>query len=148
MVSRAAIVCAVAIPLAAADLVWTDLATTPGWAYHARSPGWLALSIALLLGAFVLARIPSDAVLVASGVMAGGVLGNALAAILHGLRVPNPIVATAGDAVIAFNLADVFTTTGTLALTVALAVVLVRNRHLLGARSDARATLARAFRRR
>ena len=134
---------AVAVPLAAVDLLWTGLSTTPSWAYHTRSPGWLALSIALVLSAFALARVPSDAVLVATGVMTGGVLGNTLAAVSNGLRVPNPIVATAGNAVIAFNLADVFTTAGTLALTVALAVVLIRHRHLVATRDEARATVAR-----
>lgn len=136
-------VLAVALPLAAVDLLWTGLAKTPSWAYHTRSPGWLALSIALVLGALVLARVPSDFVLLAAGVMAGGVLGNTLSAVSHGLRVPNPIVANAGSTVIAFNLADVFTTAGTLALTAALAVVLVRHRHLVATREDARATVAR-----
>jgi lipoprotein signal peptidase len=136
-------VLAVALPLAAVDLLWSGLSTTPSWAYHTRSPGWLALSMALVLSAFALARIPSDAVLVATGVMTGGVLGNALSAVSNGLRVPNPIVATAGNAVIAFNPADVFTTAGTLALTVALAVLLIRHRHLVETREDARAAVAR-----
>lgn len=141
--NRTAVVVAVAFPLAAVDLAWTVFSPTPSWAYHTRSPGWLALSIALVLAAFALARVPSDSVMLATGVMVGGVLGNTLAAVSNGLRVPNPIVASAGNAVIAFNPADVFTTAGTLALTAALSVVLVRHRHLVATRADARATVAR-----
>ena len=145
---RVAIVLAVALPLAAADLVWKDIATTPHWAYHTRSPAWLGLSIGLILAAIAVARVPSVVVPLAAGVMAGGVLGNALSAAWNGLRVPNPIVASSQDAVIAFNLADVFTTTGILALTASLAVALVRHRRLLPTRQAARAMWARALQRR
>ena len=145
---RVAIVLALALPLAAADLVWKSIETTPSWAYHARSPAWLALSIGLVLVAFAITRVPSMAVPPAAGVMAGGVLGNALSAAWNGLRVPNPIVFSSGNAVVAFNLADVFTTTGILAVTTVLGVSLIRHRYLLPTRQEARAMWARALHRR
>lgn len=148
VVRRAAIVLAVALPLAAADLVWKGLATTPSWAYHTRSPAWLVLSASLVLLAVGLAWIRLAALPLFAGVMAGGVLGNALSASWNGLRVPNPIVASAGEAVIAFNLADVFTAVGILSLTGSLALVLVRNRNVLPTPREARAMCADAFRRR
>jgi len=146
-VHRVALVLIVALPLAAADLVWKQLATTPAWAYHARSPGWLALSLGLVAGALLAARLRSIVSVVAAGVMAGGVLGNALSAAWNGLRVPDPIIVMPGQrAVIAFNLADVFTTVGILSLTAALAGVLFRNRDLLPTHAEARVALRRRVR--
>ena len=145
---RVAIVLGFALPLAAVDLAWKSIATTPAWAYHPRSIGWLALSIALFLGTLTVARIPSAIALVAAGVMAGGVLGNALSAIANGLRVPDPIIAYTSHTVIAFNPADVFTTLGTLALTATLGVTLIRNRHLLPTRQQVAERWSRALSRR
>ena len=134
---RAALVLIVALPLTAADLVWKHVATTPAWAYHPRGPGWLALSVGLVGAALVAARLPSLGSVVAAGVMAGGVLGNAISAAWNNLRVPDPIVVMPGqNAVIAFNLADVFTTIGILALTAGLAGAVVRHRHLLPTREE------------
>jgi lipoprotein signal peptidase len=129
--TRQATVLAVALPLAVADLVWKGVATTPAWAYHPRSPGWLLLCLLLVIGALVVVRVPSAVVPLAAGLLAGGVLGNALSAAWNGLRVPDPIIAVAGTSVIAFNLADVFTLIGIISLTSALAVALIRHRHLL-----------------
>jgi lipoprotein signal peptidase len=145
---RVAIVLAFALPLAAVDLVWKTVATTPDWAYHPRSLGWLALSLTLFVATLGVARVPSVVAAAAAGVMAGGVLGNALSASWNGLRVPDPIIAYAGDAVIAFNPADVFTTIGTLALTATLGVALIRNRNLLPTRQQAVARWRRALSRR
>jgi hypothetical protein len=141
---RLAIVLAIALPLAAADLVWKSVETTPSWAYHQRSPAWLALSLGLVAVAFAVSRIRSTAVLVAAGVMAGGVLGNALSGAWNDLRVPNPLVVTVGDGVVAFNLADILTMLGILGLTAALGIALIRNRHVLPTRREARAMVARA----
>jgi len=130
-VHRAALVLIVALPLAAADLVWKHLATTPDWAYHPRGLGWLALSVGLVGAALVAARLRSLSSVVAAGVMAGGVLGNAISAAWNNLRVPDPIIVMPGrNAVIAFNLADVFTTIGILTLTAGLAGAIVRHRNL------------------
>lgn len=145
---RVAIVLGLALPLAAVDLVWKSVATTPEWAYHPRSPAWLALSLALFVATLAVARVPSAAALVAAGVMAGGVLGNALSAVWNGLRVPDPIITSASHTVIAFNPADVFTTIGTLALTATLGVSLIRNRRLLPTRQQAAERWSRALNRR
>ena len=48
---------------------------TPWWAFHHRSDGWVILSMALLIGAVLLALVPSRLVAVAAGVMSGGSLG-------------------------------------------------------------------------
>ena len=146
--TRVAVVLGLALPLAAIDLAWKAIATTPDWAYHPRSLGWLALSFALFLATLGVARVPSAIAPIAAGVMAGGVLGNALSAAANGLRVPDPIVAYTSNMVIAFNPADVFTTIGTLALTATLAVALIRNRQLLPTRQQATERWARALGRR
>ena len=65
---------------------------TEPWAYHERSLGWLLLSLALLAGMIVVARIPSLLVAPAAGVLAGGLLGNSLSAAWNGMEVPNPLV--------------------------------------------------------
>lgn len=145
---RVVVVLGLAVPLAAVDLAWKSIATTPDWAYHPRSVGWLALSLALFLGTLTIARIPSAVAPVAAGVMAGGVLGNALSAIGNGLRVPDPIIAYTSHTVIAFNPADVFTTIGTLALTAILGITLIKNRHLLPTRQQAVERWSRALTRR
>ena len=148
LMKRVAIVLGLALPLAAVDLVWKSVATTPYWAYHPRSLGWLVLSLALFVATLGVARVPSTIAPAAAGVMAGGVLGNALSAVGNGLRVPDPIVAYTSDMIIAFNPADVFTTIGTLALTAILGVSLIRNRHLLPTRQQAVARWGRALNRR
>ncbi len=145
---RVAIVLGLALPLTAVDLVWKSVATTPYWAYHPRSLGWLALSLALFVATLAVARVPSAIALVAAGVMAGGVLGNALSAVGNGLRVPDPIIANTSHTVIAFNPADVFTTMGTLALTASLGITLIRNRQLLPTRQQAAERWSRALNRR
>jgi len=130
-VPRSALVLAVALPLAGADLLWKHVATTPPWAYHPRGPAWLLLSLALLGVAFAAARLHTLVAPIAAGVMAGGVIGNTLSAAWNGMRVPDPIIVAGERAVVAFNLADIFISTGTLALTAAFAAALIRNRHLL-----------------
>ena len=76
--------------------------------------------------------------------MVGGVLGNVLSAAWNGLAVPDPIIVFSPHAVIAFNLADVFASIGILTLTGVLATALIRNRHVLSTREDARAALQRS----
>ena len=148
LMRRVTIVLGLALPLAAVDLAWKGMATTPEWAYHPRSLSWLILSLALFVATLGVARVPSTIAPVAAGVMAGGVLGNALSAVGNGLRVPDPIVAYTSDMVIAFNPADVFTTIGTLALTAILGVSLIRNRQLLPTRQQAAERWSRALNRR
>ena len=149
LVPRSALVLAIALPLAAADLLWKHVATTPAWAYHPRGLAWLALSVALVGVAFAAARLSSRLAVLAAGVMTGGLLGNVLSAAWNDLRVPDPIIVVhASTGVIAFNLADAFTSTGILALTAALAMALVRHRHVLPTRQEAGAMVQRAARRR
>jgi hypothetical protein len=117
--------------LAAADL-WHKASTpTPPWAYHTRSGAWVALSLALLGAVVALTRVPSLAVALSAGVLAGGVAGNLASGALNSMAVPDPIVIATGQGVAAFNLADVFVLTGILALTVALAVTAIRHRDSL-----------------
>ena len=117
--------------LAAADLAHKASASTPPWAYHARSTAWVALSLALLGAVAALTRIPSLSVAAGAGILAGGVLGNLVSGVLNGLAVPDPIVVATGSGVAAFNLADIFVFTGILSLTVALFVTTIRHRDSL-----------------
>ena len=60
-----------------------------------------------------------------------GAVGNGVAAIVWERGIPNPIVMDIGQAVIAFNLADIFTLVGVLLLMVELSSVTIRNRNQL-----------------
>ncbi len=134
---RLAVLLAVAVPLAAADLAYKASAETPWWAYHERSPAWIGLCIVLFAAILALVRIPSPAVPPAAGLLAAGVLGNMTSAAWNGLRVPNPIVVEGDHAILAFNLADVWALAGILTLMVSLSVWLIRNRELLPPPHDA-----------
>jgi lipoprotein signal peptidase len=124
----------VAIPLAFADLVVKRVAATPDWAYHDRSLSWLALCVFLLAGLVVLLRVPSLLVPPAAGILAAGVLGNAIsAASSYRFAVPNPLIVTTSNSVIAFNLADVFVMVGLLALVPVLARELILHRTAIDA---------------
>ena len=144
---RLVIVLSVAIPLAGADLLLKAVEPTAPWAYHQRSGSWLLLSLALLAATVMVTRIPSSAVPPAAGVLAGGLLGNMLSATWNGMAVPNPLVVTGDQSVVAFNLADVWALTGIFLLMAAIAVWLVRNRELLPDTAQARAAFRRARRR-
>jgi lipoprotein signal peptidase len=120
-----------AVALVAVDQVVKATVSTPGWAFHHRSYGWVALSIAVLVGAFFLTLVPSRAVAVAAGVMSAGAIGNLISARLDGNRVPNPLVIGDYQRGIAFNLADVFFLVGNMLLMSALIVMLVRRRERL-----------------
>jgi len=137
----------VALPLAAADLLVKAQRPTEPWAYHERSLGWLVLSISLLVGMAAIARIPSALVAPAAGVVAGGVLGNSLSAAWNGMAVPNPLILGGDNAVIAFNLADIWALTGILLLVCTLGVWLIRNRDLIPPPDEVRSSRGRAFRR-
>ena len=120
-----------AVVLVAVDQLVKATVTTPVWAFHERSYGWIALSTAVLVGAFFLSLVPSRAVAVAAGVMSAGVIGNLVSARWDGNRVPNPLVIGDYERGIAFNLADVFFLVGNMLLMTALIVMLVRRRDRL-----------------
>ena len=120
-----------AVVLIAVDQVVKATVNTPLWALHHRSYGWVALSIAVLVGAFLLTLVPSRAMAVAAGVMSAGAIGNLISARLDGNRVPNPLVIGDYQRGIAFNLADVFFLVGSMLLMTALIVMLVRRRDRL-----------------
>ena len=120
-----------AVVLVSVDQVVKATVSTPVWAFHQRSHGWIALSIAVLIGAFLLTLVPSRAVAVAAGVMSAGVIGNLLSARWDENWVPNPLVIGDYQRGIAFNLADVFFLVGNLLLMSALIVMLVRRRDQL-----------------
>ena len=131
MSDRLFLIVAPAVVLVAVDQVVKATVSTPVWAFHERSQGWVALSIAVLVGAFFLSLVPSRPVAVAAGVMSAGVIGNLISARWDGNRVPNPLVIGNFQRGIAFNLADVFFLVGNLLLMSALIVMLVRRRDRL-----------------
>jgi lipoprotein signal peptidase len=120
-----------AVVVVSVDQVVKATVSTPLWAFHHRSYGWVALSIAVLVSAFFLTLVPSRAVAVAAGVMSGGAIGNLISARSDGNRVPNPLVIGDYQNGIAFNLADVFFLVGNLLLMTALIVMIVRRRDRL-----------------
>lgn len=147
MLRRALTVIVLAVPLAVADLAHKAAVETPFWAYHARSGGWIVLSLGVLAGCLLLARVPSLLVAVAAGILAGGVTGNVGSALTSEQGVHNPIVLETGSHVVALNLADVFTLAGIALLTSSLVIVSVRNRErLLPPRAFVRALRRRASR--
>jgi lipoprotein signal peptidase len=125
---RLAVALAVAVPLALVDLAVKAVRPTPWWAWHERSLGWLLLCVVVLAALVVVLRVPGVLVPPAAGVLAGGVLGNALSAAWNDLEVANPLVIEGERAVLAFNLADVWVLAGLAALFAVLGVWLVRNR--------------------
>jgi hypothetical protein len=132
---------------AAADLIAKSALPTQPWLVHTRSPVWAAFSLGVFAGALLLTRLPSRAVAVASGVLAGGVVGNLVSAALAHGRIPNPFVFVGHEGVLAFNLADVFVLTGIVLQTAALVRVTIRHRHLLP-QSSVTVRAARRLRRR
>jgi Signal peptidase (SPase) II len=123
---------ALALSLAAADMAAKEYLPTPDIGLHQRSFAWALGSIVLIAAAVPLLRLPSWSVAIAAGVMAGGTLGNLVSALVYGGHVPNPIlIGDYDDRGIAFNLADLFTFFGILALTVSLVVVSIRHRDRL-----------------
>jgi hypothetical protein len=120
-----------AVVLVSVDQVVKATASTPLWAYHHRSYGWVALSIAVLVGAFFLTLVPSRAVAIAAGVMGAGAIANLISWRLDGNRVPNPLVIGDYQRGFAFNLADLFFLVGNLLLMASLIVMIVRRRDRL-----------------
>ena len=129
--SRLLLVVAPAAALASVDQIVKATVDTPWWAFHHRSHGWVVLSMALLIGAVLLALVPSRLVAVAAGVMSAGVLGNLVSARWDGNWVPNPLVIGHYGHGFAFNLADVFFMVGNLLLMSGLIVLTIHNRERL-----------------
>jgi lipoprotein signal peptidase len=120
-----------AAALASLDLVVKATVPTASWAFHHRSGAWMALCIALLVGAAFLCVVPSVSVSIAGGVMSAGVIGNLVSARADGNWVPNPLTLGHGHYLVAFNLADVFFLLGNLLLMTTLAAEVVRHRERL-----------------
>jgi lipoprotein signal peptidase len=120
-----------AAALATVDLVVKATVPTASWAFHHRSGAWIALCVALLVGAAFLCVVPSVSVSLAGGVMSAGVIGNLVSARADGNWVPNPLTFSHGGFIVAFNLADVFFLLGNLLLMTMLAVEVIRHRDRL-----------------
>jgi hypothetical protein len=118
---RIVLVALVAAPLVVADLA--QKASEPVYG-HPRSLGYVALALVLCAAIFAFVpRVPSSSLAIAGGVAAAGAFGNLVSAVAWRNGVPNPIV----DGDIAFNLADVWTLAGALALVGGAAVYAVRH---------------------
>jgi Signal peptidase (SPase) II len=130
--------------LAALDLWVNVFVPTPDWAFHQRSSLWALGCVVLLLAVIPLTRLPSPAVTIGAGFLAGGVLGNLISGASDHLAVPNPLLLhTSAGGGIAFNFADAFIITGNLILVLALCTLVIKNRGQLHHRS----ALAHVFRR-
>lgn len=131
MLRRAALLVAVALPLAAFDLAHKALASTPEWAYHPRGGAWIAMCALVFAGCLALTRVPSVLVAATAGVLAAGAAGNGLAAVTSERGIPNPLVVEFDRGAVAFNVADLFTLAGIALLMVTLSSVTIRNREQL-----------------
>jgi lipoprotein signal peptidase len=130
--------------LAAFDLWVNVFVPTPDWAFHQRSSLWAFGCVVLLLALIPLTRLPSAAVTIGAGFLAGGVLGNLISGASDHLAVPNPLMLhTSEGGGIAFNFADAFIITGNLILVLALCAIVIKNRRQLHHKS----ALAHIFRR-
>jgi hypothetical protein len=130
--------------LAAFDLWVNVFVPTPDWAFHQRSSLWAFGCVVLLVAIVPLTRLPSAAVTIGAGFLAGGVLGNLISGASDHLAVPNPLLLhTSVGGGIAFNFADAFIITGNLILVLALCTLVVKNRRRLHHRS----AVAHIFRR-
>jgi Signal peptidase (SPase) II len=117
--------------LAAFDLWVNVFVPTPDWAFHQRSGLWAFGCVVLLIAVIPLTRLPSPAVTIGAGFLAGGVLGNLISG-ASDLAVPNPLqVHTSAGGGIAFNFADAFIITGNLILVLALCALVIKNRSQL-----------------
>ena len=118
--------------LAAFDLWVNVVVPTPDWAFHQRSGLWAFGCIVLLIAIIPLTRLPSPAVTIGAGFLAGGVLGNLISGASDHLAVPNPLLLhTSAYGGIAFNFADAFIITGNLILVLSLCALVIKNRRQL-----------------
>jgi lipoprotein signal peptidase len=118
--------------LAAFDLWVNVFVPTPDWAFHQRSSLWAFGCVVLLVAIVPLTRLPSAAVTIGAGFLAGGVLGNLISGASDHLAVPNPLMLhTSAAGGIAFNFADAFIITGNLILVLALCTLVIKNRRQL-----------------
>jgi lipoprotein signal peptidase len=141
---RLLLVAAPAAALASVDLIVKANVPTTSWAFHHRSNVWVALSVALLIGALMLTLVPSSTVALAAGVMSGGVIGNLVSARSDGNWVPNPLAISGYGYGVAFNLADVFFLLGNLLLMATLIAATRRHQErLITLRAWERALLRR-----
>ena len=130
--------------LAAFDLWVNVFVPTPDWAFHQRSSLWAIGCVVLLVAVVPLTRLPSPAVTIGAGFLAGGVLGNLISGASDHLAVPNPLMLhTSASGGIAFNFADAFIITGNLILVLALCALVIKNRRQLHHKT----ALAHVFRR-
>jgi hypothetical protein len=130
--------------LAAFDLWVNVFLPTPDWAFHQRSSLWAFGCVVLLVAVIPLTKLPSPAVTIGAGFLAGGVLGNLISGASDHLAVPNPLMLhTSAEGGIAFNFADAFIITGNLILVLALCALVIKNRRELHHRD----ALAHLFRR-
>jgi lipoprotein signal peptidase len=119
---RRLLLVAVAGVLTATDLA--QAASEPVYG-HPRSVAYVVLAAVLVAALVALVpRVPSTWFAAVGGVATAGALGNGVAAVAWRGGVPNPIVAGG----IAFNIADVCTATGAIALVTGAAVLALTRR--------------------
>lgn len=123
---------AVALVVAAVDLVDKLVAPTLPEAFHPRPPSVaLVMAVATVLGLVTFPRTGSRAIAVAGGLMVGGGIANTASLLAWGAGIPNPLLSQRYD--VAFNLADLAVASGFLLLLPATLVFAVQHRHELGA---------------
>lgn len=95
------------------DLVVKMTEPTKSGFYHKRTNSELVFILAITFAlAYFAPLIRSSTIVVSSGLMVGGGLGNALSIVIYPQGVPNPFFFTHSDWAIALNLADICVVVG------------------------------------
>lgn len=128
---RALAAACAALAVANLDLLVQALVASSGRYDHHRSGAWVVLSFVELAAMAALTLLPSRAVAVTAGLVAGGTLGNLVSALGGDRTVANPFVLRFGGGGVAFNVADVAFVCGQLLLTVAAMRLAIRHRDKL-----------------
>jgi lipoprotein signal peptidase len=124
---RRLVATAVAVVVASVDLL--EKTFDGGALHHPRSAGAIAFMGLVALGLLVVVpRLPSTAVVLGTGVAAGGAIGNFVSGIAWRNGVPDPLVLHGAAGGIAFNVADVCVLAGDALLLSAAALHALRNR--------------------
>jgi hypothetical protein len=116
-----------ALGLAATDLLVNSFLSSASWDLHQRSSSWTVLSLLFLVCLIPVAALPSWICTGAAAVVAAGVLGSVVSAMVNHGGVPDPLV-LGGTA---FNLGDVFLLGGLPILMVVVAETAIHHREVI-----------------
>jgi hypothetical protein len=111
---------AIAVWICALDLIVKMTDPTKAGYFHKRADTDLAVILVISIAiAYAAPLVRSPGIIIGSGLMVGGGLGNALSIVISPQGVPNPFVVPLGDGALALNLADLSVVLGLVLTTIA-----------------------------